>query len=208
MRLKMLCAPLAMMVTGAAALAAPGTPATWEVSGVKLGMNDEQAEAALKARGFTVVNTSRGWGFKQQVQSALGQNPGNVSAAVTDIEATKGNERVRLKFINVASGTTVSQVYYTIPTGQLSGEEAVAAMIKRVGPPAAKRLSKDSATWCTDDPRRPAWCDGVHPSLSVSAMGGVPTAIILEAGRELWARHDAEVAAAAKASPARVKPSF
>ena len=84
--------------------------------------------------------------------------------------------------------------------------EAIASMRSRLGPPVAKRSGPTNAVWCKDGPN-PRWCDGATPSAEISS-GWETTSIMLKAGTDMQARADAQVAAAAKASPKRIKPSF
>lgn len=176
----------------------------WEVVGVRLEMNSAQAEAALRERGYTITRKSMMQNFEERVQSALGKTVESATA-VYQLEAMKGLESVSIKFRALPSGTAVQELWYRVPAGQVSASTAIAALTQRVGPPPAKRSAANRAVWCKDgsDPR---YCDRDGPSLSVGSSDN--TLIHMDAGLGLFKKQEADVAAAAQASPNRIKPTF
>lgn len=171
--------------------------ASWEVADIKLGMSDKQVEAALSSRGYSINKRLMGHGFAQNLAESLGQRAASGNPNTAELGASKGVETVSVKFVPFKSGPILKEVIYSTPVGQLSGLDALAAMIKRAGTP--KVRDESGGHWCTSVRGAPSQCDHMKPRLFVGSVTD-HTSILMDAGMDLLGRAEAEVATAAKNS--------
>ncbi|HEX8556378.1 MAG TPA: hypothetical protein VF695_16885, partial [Sphingomonas sp.] len=167
----------------ASAQRAQPAPKGWEVTGIRLEMDERQVKAALLERGYAIARTEQTLSFQERVQASMGKTV-RTSSAIGEVTATKGTESVRIFFVQTAAGASVSGVTYNVPLGQVSGADAVDLMTRRLGPPPPKRSRSGGAVWCKDGPN-PRYCDPMAPSVEVSSYAGTGTSIVMKAGRTL-----------------------
>ena len=139
------------MVIGAALLAACGasgqgdgqakaaaTTKPMDVAGVRLNMTLAEAEAAMKAGGWTIERyTDKSW--DQTVDNAISIRRTQMgkmfvrSEGVGGLNGRKGDESLGVVFAQTPQGERVQQVDYAAPRGNRSDAEFRADLVRRYG---------------------------------------------------------------------------
>jgi len=102
---------LAIAVTTTMPRASAADPSSFEVMGLRLGMNASEAEAAGEENGFDIVGRDLAPSFKQAVAQRRGQRiKGNTYTGVNKIRLVRDDARVEAFFAPTPDGPRLYQV--------------------------------------------------------------------------------------------------